>query len=69
MVKTSLGRLLVSTIGLAVQFSPALAPATRAAVALSPIAAAANVEDSTTAAGAAEPLSENNFASDRHVVL
>jgi len=27
------------------------------------------VEDGTPAAGAAEPLSKNNFASDRHVCL
>ena len=67
MVETSPERLLVSTIGLAVLLSSGLAPASWAAVALSPIAAGAKVEDRTTAAGAAEPLSENNLASDGHV--
>ena len=66
MVETSQERLLVSTIGLAMLVSAGLAPASRATVALSPIAVGAKVEDHTTAAGAAEPLSENNFASDRH---
>ena len=69
MVEPSPERLLVSTIGLAVLLSSGLAPASRAAVALSPIAAGAKVEDRTTAAGAAEPLSENTFASDRHGAL
>jgi len=65
-METSPERLLVSTIGLAVLLSSGLAPASRAAVALSPIAVGAKVEDRTTATGAAEPLSENNFAGDCH---
>jgi hypothetical protein len=69
MVETSPERLLVSTIGLAVLLLSGLAPASRAAVALSPIAVGTKVEDRTTAAGAAGPLSENNFASDRHGAL
>jgi hypothetical protein len=66
MVQPSPKRLLVSAIRLAVLLPSGLAPASRAAVALSPIAVGAKVEDRTTAGGAAEPLSENNFASDCH---
>ena len=60
-------RWLVSTIGLAVLLSSGLAPANRVAGALSPITVGAKVEETAPpVAGAAEPLSENNVASDRH---
>jgi len=66
MIESSLATLLVATVGEAPLLPIGLLPAQRAAVALSPVAVAADPKHPAASAAAANALTQNKFAADRH---